>query len=533
MVNRHIIGQQQILLQVDDRNEAPALQHALSETYWKKVVPAFDALFSRLVGPDQLVILDQLEVDLGSLTKEELLTDAFMEKLIVALEKAIKEQLQDLPPEERKKSIHWGRFERWLYFLERGHLPVASSIPEERDAWHLHVFETLAVAQPAVHQLARLIHRKRPALERLVLQHDDEFLAQLIGVITGQRQVQLGELIARIAETISSFLVELAQRLAQARENREVLQEAPAKHYRMELSAGWPVLAQDPAMLEAVTGWVVAHEQQVATRSAVYWRQVFQNALWMTLIENVLIGKEKAGPASLIRSALQQPQLPHRVLLVLYDKLDSSPDEMLAQTTVQAREAALAKPLPNERVPSKQEDALRDANLDSESDAYFLQYAGMILLHPFFARLFHTLELTKDGVFVDVTRRQRALLLLHFVASGALQAPEYHLILPKFLCGIPLYVPTDFSIVLSDQEREEAEHMMQAAINHWEALGRSSPQALREGFLAREGKLSRRENGWVLQVASSPLDVLLDRLPWNLSLVKLPWMKDFLKVEWR
>ena len=58
-------------------------------------------------------------------------------------------------------------------------------------------------------------------------------------------------------------------------------------------------------------------------------------------------------------------------------------------------------------------------------------------------------------------------------------------------------------------------------------------EALREGFLQRVGKLVNRNDRLVLFMETSAIDVLLDYLPWNLSIIKLPWLKDLLYVEWR
>jgi hypothetical protein len=51
--------------------------------------------------------------------------------------------------------------------------------------------------------------------------------------------------------------------------------------------------------------------------------------------------------------------------------------------------------------------------------------------------------------------------------------------------------------------------------------------------LLRPGKLIRKEDGdWLLQVESRTFDVLLEHLPWGISMIKLPWMKKMLWVEW-
>jgi len=122
--------------------------------------------------------------------------------------------------------------------------------------------------------------------------------------------------------------------------------------------------------------------------------------------------------------------------------------------------------------------------------------------------------------------------LLHYLATGSSEAPEYALGMAKFLCGMPHDMPIDRVSLLSEQDVEEADAMLQAVIEHWEALGKVSNDSLREGFLQRDGKLSRRDGDWLLQVESKTLDILIGRLPWGLSIVKLPWMPEMLHVEW-
>jgi hypothetical protein len=45
--------------------------------------------------------------------------------------------------------------------------------------------------------------------------------------------------------------------------------------------------------------------------------------------------------------------------------------------------------------------------------------------------------------------------------------------------------------------------------------------------------LRPREGGIGLEVAPRTYDMLLDRLPWSISLVKLPWMTAPIHVDWR
>ncbi|MGS0742589.1 contractile injection system tape measure protein [Glaciimonas sp. GG7] len=51
-------------------------------------------------------------------------------------------------------------------------------------------------------------------------------------------------------------------------------------------------------------------------------------------------------------------------------------------------------------------------------------------------------------------------------------------------------------------------------------------------FLQREGRLILREGKWTLTVSRKTLDILLDQLPWGISVVLHPWMPHPLSVEW-
>lgn len=163
---------------------------------------------------------------------------------------------------------------------------------------------------------------------------------------------------------------------------------------------------------------------------------------------------------------------------------------------------------------------------------YYIRNAGVILLHPFLAAFFRELKLVERAEFVDESARHKAIHLIQYLATKETGLPEYELLLPKFLCDLHFEIPIEREVEISDAEKEEVENLLGAAIKHWGALGSASPDGMREGFLQRDGKLEKRENGWYLMVQQKNLDILLNRLPWNLSMVRLPWMKEMLRVEW-
>jgi len=126
-----------------------------------------------------------------------------------------------------------------------------------------------------------------------------------------------------------------------------------------------------------------------------------------------------------------------------------------------------------------------------------------------------------------------AIALLHYLATRERTAPESALVLPKLLCGWPLEQPVLGGLELPEAALAEGENLLQTVINYWEVLKNTSPDGLRQGFLQRQGKLTRSDTGnWKLRIEQQSIDILLSRLPWGLSMVKLPWMTEVLVVEW-
>lgn len=176
-------------------------------------------------------------------------------------------------------------------------------------------------------------------------------------------------------------------------------------------------------------------------------------------------------------------------------------------------------------------DQYPDLNLQ-DGTYFYIQNAGVILIHPFLPAFFKNLKLVEKGQFVNDPATQKAVHLIWYLATGTTNPTESDLVLPKFLCGVPLNYPLERRIEITTEDQEEANNLLQAVIDHWQVLKSTSPDGLREGFLQRDGKLELRQGSWYLQVEQKAIDVLLDRLPWNLSIIKLSWMLEMLKVEW-
>jgi hypothetical protein len=195
-------------------------------------------------------------------------------------------------------------------------------------------------------------------------------------------------------------------------------------------------------------------------------------------------------------------------------------------------------------IPTDKETDVNERMLESDKEneidkfenidqGIYLQNTGVVLLHPFLFSLFKRLQFVKEGKFENAQVQQKAMYLIHYMATGRMTAEEYELPIAKLLCAWPLELPVNKDVGISSDETNETDAMLEAAIERWTVLKNTSVDGLREGFLQRNGKLYTENEKLYLRVEEQSIDVLLDQLPWVLSMVKLPWMKELLRVEWR
>lgn len=163
----------------------------------------------------------------------------------------------------------------------------------------------------------------------------------------------------------------------------------------------------------------------------------------------------------------------------------------------------------------------------------YIGNAGLLLLHPFLSYFFADANLlTSSHQFISEKAQCKAAVLLYYLQSGETEYKEWDMAFNKLLCGLNQQTVLPAGITLSAADMENSEILLKAVVQHWEALKGSGIAALRNTFLLREGKISRKDDHWLIQVERTGADVLLDRLPWGLSTVKLPWLDQLIFTEW-
>lgn len=568
------------------------MQQDLSGLYWERIVPALERLFDELAPPHELIRIDKLEIDLGRISQETLLSVSFIDQLLEQLSVAIVQALEKKNTALATRSpLRLGLFELWLHFLENGTLSAHSLVPDSIPQWHRHILDTLALEANAVERLHQLFLKQPLAFERLILQYDQVFLLQIARLFTGHRHDELPILIHRWAERIAHLLhslVHLLDKPDRAEVSKQLL-KIDAETLGRHLQRSIPALQKDSSWPQRFSNWLRQYSTPIQGKTPQQLQRQLETELWSQALRELVLQRKKLGTVELATQLIQSPLLLHwqamltkelsaskweesgispKVIQEIKKSLGtfkptitpsptlpgakenstrseferpSDPEEKpftgLPETIFLTQDAALA----NMRGETKREDlsefgpGSRNSFLPSgtKETMFFIKNAGIVLVHTFLPRFFQRLEICEGSAFKTSWHQQKALYLLHYLATKTGQVPEFELVLPKFICGLPLNLPLDIAIQLSKDEQTECENLLEALIEHWGALGSTSPDGLREGFLQRDGRLEKRPSGWFLQVETNTIDLLLDRLPWNLSLIKLPWMEEMLRIEWR
>jgi hypothetical protein len=540
---RHSIAKVKIKVAAGAGVDGIRLQHALSKLFWQELSAKIEGLFDQLSKEGETLVIEHLFIDLGHLNETDWASD-FQVKLLEALGKALqiaastarknvadatKTQLEraDKNDDAEEKSLQitgesllpdrQRLFDIWLYFLKTGTLPPAATLPADERDWQRAVLETLAAERLAEKQFLEAIIRHSEVAARLSQQFDELFLARIAAILNRKKLEQLPS----GREQLFTFWASMAPAANRLPTVKKLLLQL---HFIYSKSTFWAGYFRQVATENLKN---IPLEKAVLLPVTHFWQSLAMASKQETfafmqeyLVQKAPGNKKKGRPSS--------TALP--VVLL---------EAMMATLTANARTSSQMDPsgqtdsvLPIFDKPKEVEnDTVVPHDLTKEG--IYVQQAGIVLVHAFLPTFFKTLGLLNDEKqFLAPHAQQRAIHLIQFLATGEERLPEYRLILPKFLCGLPLEIPLERDVLLTDLEKSEADTLLKAIIGHWEALGATSPAGLREGFIDRVGKLTRNQKGPCLQVESRTQDILFSRLPWSIGLIKLPWMKEMLQVEW-
>jgi hypothetical protein len=169
--------------------------------------------------------------------------------------------------------------------------------------------------------------------------------------------------------------------------------------------------------------------------------------------------------------------------------------------------------------------------------ALYIGNAGLVLFGQYLPALFERLGVLSrndrdEPRIVGLEPASRAVHWLQYLADGRRDAPEPALALNKLLCGLPTAHPILPAVEDDPAAREICDGLIAAVIANWTIIANTSSEGLRETFLQREGRLRHGDDGWDLVVQRKGLDVLIDQIPWSISMVYHRWMPQPIKVTW-
>lgn len=508
----HRIRRLRCLVSTRSQTEAFAIRHSLHDRWQDTFMPAFESAFDEIATGDRIIHIPKLEIHLKVTSEQELL-----EVLPELIQQQLHEQLQSMNLETirttqsgmvwQEVSARQDRFAALLHYLQTGLMP-----------WQASYASTSEISL----ELKETCHQER---------------SQLANYLSNQPET-------------TAFYFRLLQ----------LLPEAESFAFVNNLFDGFS-LPERTAITEFI-GFIFAPEQSRLYRPA-HWQIV------ATIISECSLKKHILRPDfnKILNSVLSQAGIDRNAFLaslpataaVLFQLQPSSdrpftpthPAAAENQETAAGENESVRSPLNPDSMSlfdrggelSNRESELSDCALTpaveiaSPGDEFplFVNHAGLILIHPFISPFFEATNVkeTNSKAIAD-SQLARAAALLHFLATGQEELYEYELGLIKVLLGLepetPLLVGEGS---LREGDRAEAETVLQSVINYWTVLKNTSVDGLRSSFLQRSGLLRQTENGWMLQVEHQSFDMLLEHLPWSISIIKLSWMKQPLYTEWQ
>jgi len=521
----HIIGKYIFDLKATTA-DGLSLQKELQQTIEQKLLPRMEHLFDGIAAEDVSIAIDQIDVEIdiaeGSDWLDKLL-DEILEKMQANILTQInyvrnevdehKEGIERLPASSGLfKSKALMAIEKLAFFLKNGYLPwwcaaEEFNLKEESIIEALQSSETSTNDTEFLKQELRITLSNEKAIERLFQQFSVNLFHSLVKFLVPLESLS-------ILETIEEYelfeqekkLPELYGRKRMDEFKKDLLLTALKRHSDMN----WKKFIEERALKE-VNG---------------KFTQTLSGDVDGIHGEPTIIKQKQSSAKQFPRELDEKDQ----------DQLlqkDNDKDQARVQLFNQKGE----KDQPQQQEPNRKNEkdqaqlirklfSVQDVRPDEE---IFIANAGLVIVAPFLPRLFENLGWLRD---IELLSPIRAIYLLHYLGSGNPVGMEYEFTLNKILCGVDVNEPLSHAEDLGSNELEEANKVLMAILEHWKVLKNTSIEGLRESFLLRNGKLSRTDDKWLLQVEQKSYDMLLQSLPWTINLIQLPFMKTSLNVEW-
>ncbi len=539
---RHIIHRQKIILNLSNREYAGALQASVSNLMQHDLKTGIDAIFNNAFPEDKIIRIDKLQLNLGTINQQNF-ENEFKAQLLSELAKGLSEQKDNLSYADSAEELskEQSLINALIYFLEKGYLPWYQAATTTMDDWETEILNNFTAReyQQFFDKILLKHHASEAIMQRLILQFSDKLLGELLSGAMPEFGVSWELIYTDMALVVHSFVAH-STTTVRKRIWQYILQALPDKrgdgisfHVLNKLAVYFGIRGSDISHKKESE---IIKDFKTSIIHADFKKLIIclkQSDKKPKNVKNKASGKnaesfDGEGDAS-------------EGYIISYNENTTFIDEdtaLLNDDVIAENETrAIDEPgIANEQASAKKEkpkpaQRKKDAQIIA-GDVLFVNNSGTVILHPFLKAYFESLELLAEKKFINNEAHQRAVLLLHYLATGESRVAEFNLTLQKVICGYPLDDTLPDEIILTEKEITESENLLGAVTNYWVPLNNTSIQGLRNSFLQREGKLELRENGWLLTIEQKTLDILLGKLPWGISTIRLPWMEQLLNVDW-
>ena len=169
-----------------------------------------------------------------------------------------------------------------------------------------------------------------------------------------------------------------------------------------------------------------------------------------------------------------------------------------------------------------------------DNKRYSTDVAGIVLLHPFLANYFRQVRLLDENdQFISLEKQIHAVHLLRYLTGKKGRHHSHLLNAEKIICGLPPTFPIPIKHSISKMEKKEAQDMFDAVKQYWKSISKTSIEGIQTSFIHRHGIITYEKPYWLIRVEGSTLDILMDDLPWEMSMLIFPWIDKNILIEWQ
>jgi len=483
--DQHIIRSVKVEISCRDENTGQKLSAEFSNFWRDEILPGLDKLFKQFAN-GRSIRFEKLQIDIGNIPKENWERE-FKHQFLEQVKGKLEQEKSTKIPEGIESSEIENFISRFFFFLDHGRFPwwAENQNLDELQKQLLAGLENEAFPIKIFKENLKSLFLKNPnAAQRFVLQFSLPAIRKIGHFIIPD-------------EILWKQILKLEKSI------RVVGDKSISKSFKEKeqfISIFWRMIFEE----------IAETEQPIDSKQ-----------FKLNVISKLLLYIKKRNPEFILMDlfTVLKSELPEVDLINIKKKVKIAPEIFEPE----------AEPSPDKKrefEEEKTDDEITD-------DAIYIQNAGIVILHPFLVELFESLELIENERFVSMDAQYEAEHMLRYLIWGNEIVFENELMLNKILCGLPLNMPVDRKLTISQDSKKIAGKLLKAVLNHWPALKTDSTEALQVNFFKRAGKLSKREDGnWQLQVETKTMDILLNQLPWGIGILKLPWMKKMLFVDW-